>query len=181
MQGKGIIRFFLILLTAVCLLQYLYLLPTRKVEKAAEEYAAKATVGLTDENAVITAHKIARAEYLDSMSSEPVIKLPLLGSFSYEKLKRQQIALGLDLKGGISTVLQVDLREFLETLSNRTKEPTFKLALDNADKALKNAQTDYVTFFGEEWDKVRNGQKLAPIFSRNASLREEITYETSDE
>jgi len=148
MQGKGIIRFFLILLTAVCLLQYLYLLPTRKVERDAEKFATQATAGLTDENAIITAHKFARAEYLDSMSSEPVISIPLLGEFSYEKLKRQQIALGLDLKGGISTVLQVDLKEFLETLSNRTKDPTFKKALENADLALKNAQLDYITLFG---------------------------------
>lgn len=180
MQGKGIIRFFLILLTAVCLLQYLYLLPTRKVERDAENFATKATAGLTDENAIITAHKMARAEYLDSMSSEPVISIPLLGKFSYEKLKRQQIALGLDLKGGISTVLQVDLREFLETLSNNTKEPAFKKALDNADTALKTAQSDYITLFGQEWAKVSNGQKLAPIFTRNATLRQEITFETSD-
>jgi len=180
MQGKGIIKFFLILLTVVCLLQYLYLIPTRKVEKNAERYATEASASMTDESSKSMAFKLARANYLDSMSSEPVIKLPLLGEFSYEKLKQQQIALGLDLKGGISTVLQVDLREFLENLSTGSKEPAFKLALDNADKALKNAQTDYINLFGQEWAKVANGQKLAPIFTRNATLREEINFETSD-
>ena len=180
MQGKGIIRFFLILLTAVCLLQYLYLLPTRKVEKDADRYATSVSAPETDEARKLTSYKLARAQYLDSMSSEPVIKLPLLGTFSYEKLKQQQIALGLDLKGGISTVLQVDLRDFLENLSNGTKDPLFKQALDNADAALKNAQTDYISLFGQEWAKISNGQKLAPIFSRNASLREEINFETSD-
>jgi SecD/SecF fusion protein len=180
MQGKGIIRFFLILLTVVCLLQYLYLIPTRTVEKNADKFAQAATEGLTEEGAKSMAYKLARANYLDSMSSEPVIKIPLLGSFSYEKLKQQQIALGLDLKGGISTVLQVNLREFLENLSNGTKEPAFKLALDNADKALKNAQTDYISLFAQEWQKVANGQKLGPIFSRNATLREEINFESSD-
>jgi SecD/SecF fusion protein len=180
MQGKGIIRFFLILLTVVCLLQYLYLFPTRKVEKKADDYATAASASITDEGAKSMAFKMARANYLDSMSSEPVVKIPLLGTFSYQKLKQQQIALGLDLKGGISTVLQVDLREFLENLSNNTKEPAFKQALDNADKALKNAQTDYISLFAQEWTKVSNGQKLAPIFSRNATLRQEINFETSD-
>lgn len=180
MQGKGIIRFFLILLTVVCLLQYLYLIPTRKVDNAADAFAKAASANLTDEAAKSIAYKMARANYLDSMSSEPVINIPLLGSFSYSKLKQQQIALGLDLKGGISTVLQVDLREFLENLSNNTKDPAFKQALDNADKALKNAQTDYISLFGQEWAKVANGAKLGPIFSRNATLREEITYESSD-
>ncbi len=180
MQGKGIVRFFLILLTVVCSLQYLYLFPTRKIEKAADRYAMAASANKTDEASKSMAYKMARSAYLDSMSSEPVIKIPLLGSFSYEKLKRQQIALGLDLKGGISTVLQVNLREFIETLANGTKDPAFKQALDNTDLALKNAQTDYVTLFGQEWAKVSNGQKLAPIFSRNATMREVVTYETSD-
>lgn len=180
MQGKGIVRFFLILLTVVCSLQYLYLLPTQKVEKNADKVGLAASASLTDESEKNMAYKLARANYLDSMSSEPVIKIPLLGSFSYEKLKQQQIALGLDLKGGISTVLQVNLREFLENLSNGTKEPAFKLALDNADKALKNAQTDYINLFGQEWAKVANGQKLGPIFSRNPTLREEINFESTD-
>src|SRR5688572_1514755 len=180
MQGKGIIKFFLILLTAVCLLQYLYLIPTRKVEKNADRYAASAAAGETDEAARLTKEKMARAKYLDSMSSEPVISIPLLGTFSYEKLKQQQIAMGLDLKGGISTVLQVDLRDFLETLSNNTKDPLFKQALDNADVALRNAQADYISVFGQEWAKISNGQKLAPIFTRNASLREELNFESTD-
>ncbi|MBK9104337.1 MAG: hypothetical protein IPL92_07150 [Saprospiraceae bacterium] len=156
------------------------MIPTRKVDRNAERFAEAASAGITDEAAKSMAYKMAKSNFLDSMSSEPVINIPLLGSFSYQKLKQQQIALGLDLKGGISTVLQVDLREFLENLSNGTKEPAFKLALDNADKALKNAQTDYINLFGSEWAKVANGQKLGPIFSRNATLREEITYETSD-
>lgn len=76
MEGKGIIRFFLILITAVCLLQYLYLLPTRKIEKNAERYATSQSAGETDEAAKLMAFKIARADYLDSMSSEPVIEIP---------------------------------------------------------------------------------------------------------
>jgi SecD/SecF fusion protein len=180
MQGKGIVRFFLILLTVVCGLQYLYLFPTRKIEKKADQYAEAASASITDVAAKSMAYKMARTSYLDSMSSEPVIKIPLLGSFSYEKLKRQQIALGLDLKGGISTVLQVNLREFLVTLSNGTKDPTFKQALDNADAAMKNAQADYVTLFGLEWAKIAGAKKLAPIFTRNPTMREVITFESSD-
>ena len=36
MQGKGIIKFFLVVLTLMCLLQYFYLLPTAKVENNAD-------------------------------------------------------------------------------------------------------------------------------------------------
>ena len=86
MQGKGIIRFFLILLTVVCLLQYLYLIPTRKVDRNAERFAEAASAGITDEAAKSMAYKMAKSNFLDSMSSEPVLNIPLLGSFSYQKL-----------------------------------------------------------------------------------------------
>lgn len=181
MQGKGIIRFFLILLTIVCLFQYLYLLPTRKVEKAADNFATAATANITDEASRLITFKAARAAYLDSMSSEPVIKLPLLGTFSYEKLKQQQIALGLDLKGGISSLLQINLKEFLISLSGNSKDPAFNQALDNAQARMKNSSTDFITVFVQEWNKVKGDKKLAPIFSRNASFRDQINFESSDD
>ena len=39
MQGKGVIKFFLIVMTLVALIQYLFIIPTNKVEADAEEYA----------------------------------------------------------------------------------------------------------------------------------------------
>lgn len=46
MQGKGIIKFFLVIITIVCVIQYLYLLPTRSVEKDAEEFAIEQAEGI---------------------------------------------------------------------------------------------------------------------------------------
>ncbi len=42
MQGKGLVRFFLILMTIVTLFQFLLTIPTTTVEKNAEAYALKA-------------------------------------------------------------------------------------------------------------------------------------------
>ena len=98
MQGKGIIRFFLVLMTLVTLVQYLYILPTRKVEKDAEEYAKRIAASYPDEDQKgVVSKKIA--EYLDSMSSVEVLRIPLLKSFTYQELKSQQLAYGLDLEG----------------------------------------------------------------------------------
>ncbi len=180
MQAKGIIKFFFILLTLVTLAQFLYMLPTRKVEKQADAVAAEAVTKAGPDANAYTVGKIARAAYLDSMSSEVVLKLPLLKEYTYEELKKMQLALGLDLKGGMSTVLQVDLRDLLLTLSNNSRDPAFLQALNNAQDRLKNAQTDYVTLFGEEWAKVAGEKNLAAIFSRNPSLRDEIDFTTPD-
>ncbi|MCB0689438.1 MAG: protein translocase subunit SecD, partial [Saprospiraceae bacterium] len=87
---------------------------------------------------------------------------------------------GLDLKGGMSVVLQVDLKDFLVTLSNDSKDPTFLEAIAITDKEMTTAQTDYVTLFGEEFEKLAGDKKLSSIFSRSATLRDQINFETSN-
>ena len=78
MQGKSLGRALLILVAIICLYQFLYFIPTRKVEKNADEFAqsvADAASPDSDKNAIF---KIARAGYLDSMSSEVVLKNTLI-------------------------------------------------------------------------------------------------------
>ena len=179
MQGKGIVKFFLVVMTVVTLVQYFFILPTRKVEKKADEYAQAASQHLT-EGQQKAVYKEKYAAYLDSMSGEEVFKIPLLKSYTYQELKAQQLALGLDLKGGMSVVLQVDLRDFIRALANDSKDPTFLEALEQATEAQRNAQSDYVTLFADSWDDIAGDKKLAPIFSRNEALRDQINFETSD-
>lgn len=180
MQGKGIVKFFLVVMAIVCAIQYLLILPTRKVENDANAYAEKVAMSLGDSELSSMEARQARINYLDSMSSEEVFRVPLIKSYTYEELKRQQLALGLDLKGGMSVVLQVDLKDFLLTLSNDSKDPTFLEAIANTDKAMKTAQTDYVTLFGEEFERIAGDKKLSSIFSRSATLRDQINFETSN-
>ncbi|MCB9081859.1 MAG: protein translocase subunit SecDF [Lewinellaceae bacterium] len=177
MQGKGIIRFFLVLMTLVTLIQFLFTLPTRKVEKAADAYAQAAS-NQVSKDLQNEAFKQKRAAYLDSMSSVEVMKIPLLKSYTYQELKSNQLALGLDLKGGMSVLLQVDLRDFIRALANDSTDPTFLAALDKAAKAQATDPTDYVTLFANFYRE--SGQKLAPLFARNEALREQINYETGD-
>ena len=180
MQGKGVVKFFLVVMTLVCLVQYLLILPTRKVEKQADAVAMEAAANITNERDARTASKAARAAYLDSMSSEEIFSIPLIKKYTYEELKRQQLAFGLDLKGGMSVTLQVDLRDFIRIMSNDSRDPTFIQALDNADAALRSAQSDYVTLFANEFQKIAGEKTLASIFSRNPALREDINFETTD-
>ena len=182
MQGKGVIKFFLVVMTLVTIVQYLFLLPTRKVEKNAKEFAnTKATT--IQEDADVdrdSLFKAYRTAYLDSISSETVLKIPYIKSWTYQELKGQQLAFGLDLQGGMSVVLQVDLRDFIYALSNKSKDPTFNKALENAELAQRSAQSDYVTLFGEEFNKLTETKTLASIFSRNEALRDDINTATSN-
>ena len=179
MQGKGIIKFFLIAIALVCLLQYVFYLPTTRVENAAEEQAAKVAANAPAESKD-QIFKEARIAYLDSMSSETIFKIPGIKSYSYDDLKRQQLALGLDLKGGMSTVLQVDLKDFLLSMSNQSKDATFLDALNKTEKRLVTEQISFVTAFGQEWSKVANGKTLASIFSKSPTLKNDLKANSSD-
>ena len=124
MQGKGIVKFFLVLLTLVTLVQFLYMIPTNGVENKAAAYADQVAAQASEEDRY-AARKAAEAAYLDSMSSEVILSVPLVKDYTYEELKGLQLALGLDLKGGMSTVLQVDLKELIVQLSNGSRDPGF--------------------------------------------------------
>ena len=146
MQGKGSVRFLMIVMAVVCLYQFLLVLPTNTVDRNAEAYAEQYASNFPEEEQD-DAKRFALTSYLDSMSSEVVFSIPLLKDFTYEELKSSQLNYGLDLKGGMSVILQVDLREFLRTLANDSKDPTFLKALENASAAQSSAQSDYITLF----------------------------------
>jgi len=177
MQGKGIIRFFLVLMVLVTLIQFLFTLPTTNVERAAEAYAEAASRNMSGKMKE-EVYKGRRIAYLDSMSSEEVLKIPMLKAYNYQELKSQQLALGLDLKGGMSVLLQVNLRDFLVALSNDSKDPAFQAALDQASREQINSQTDFVTLFTEAYTK--NDRRLAPLFSSSEILRDQISFGSSN-
>ncbi len=179
MQGKGYVKFFLILLILVSVGQYLFLLPTRKVESAAEQFAAKAalTASVDQKEAVV---KVARAKYLDSMSSVKILDVPLMPSYTYDELKRQQLALGLDLKGGMSVLLKVDLAEFLKSLSGNSTDVNFTKALAAAQLQQNKSQSDFVSLFVDEYKAASNNAPLAPLFMRNQAFGNNVNINTSD-
>ncbi len=179
MQGKGLIKFFLILLTLVCLLQLAYFIPTNKVEKDATNYAEQMVSGMSEEEAKAKAPEFER-NYLDSMTNVGIFKIPGIVDYTYSDLKAQQLALGLDLKGGMSAVLEVDLEEMLVNIAGRgSKDTKFQTALKNAKEAQKNSQTDFITLFGNEFQKVAEGKSLASIFSKS-DLLQDVNLSSSD-
>ncbi|GAB4250173.1 MAG: protein translocase subunit SecDF [Saprospiraceae bacterium] len=179
MQGKGIIKFFLIALAIVSIYQFLLILPTRSVENAAEAYA-KQVAAQVSEDQQSQAYKTAYAAYLDSMSSEVIFKIPLLKSYTYQDLKGSQLNFGLDLKGGMSVLLQVDLSDFIRTLAGNVKNAELEEALAKAKEAQKNSQEDFITLFAQAWSETTNGKPLNSLFKRNETLSDKINNNTPD-
>jgi len=169
MQGKGVIKFFAVILTIVCIYQLSFTLVTRKVEKEAAVYAK----GDTAKEKV----------YLDSVSQLPGA-YPILGH-TYQYCLERELALGLDLKGGMNVTMQISLVELVKALSNNNPDVVFNQALTNATADTKTSQSDYITLFVKEYEKLNPNGKLAAIFSTkdnqahlkyNASNSEVETY-----
>jgi SecD/SecF fusion protein len=175
MQSKGVVRFFLVALTIVCLYQFALVIPTNNVENKASSYANE--MAGKNPNRTWREHYSA---YLDSLSGETVFSIPFIKKFTYADLKKSQLALGLDLKGGMSVLLQVDLHDFLKGLSGNSTDPAFVAALDKATEQQKNQQTDYINLFAQAWKETGGGRSLASIFARNESLKTRINAESPD-
>ncbi|MBL7780344.1 MAG: protein translocase subunit SecDF [Saprospiraceae bacterium] len=173
MQSKGVVRFFFIALTLVCLYQFALVIPTNNIESQARGYADQMLA--KEPNVSWRTHY---SEYLDSLSTETVFTIPLIKKFTYLDLKKSQLAMGLDLKGGMNVLLQVDLRDFLKNLSGNSTDPAFAKALDKATERQKTEQADYITLFAQAWQEESGGKTLASLFARNESLKGQVNFDS---
>ncbi len=176
MQGKGFIKFFLAAFAVVSVIQFAFMIPTWRVEKKADNYAASKC---TDGEGTVC-YRLQRASYLDSISSETIFKIPLLKSYTYQELKGSQLGFGLDLKGGMSVLLQVDLRDFIRAMAGNTTDKSVEDALTRATQLQQNTQSDYISLFAQAWKETSGGKQLNTIFKRNESLKNEINASSSD-
>jgi len=175
MQLKGVVRFFLIAITIVCLYQFLLYIPTNSIENDAKQYADNMAAKNPE-----TGWRSFYSQYLDSLSSETVFELPLIKKFTYQDLKKSQLGLGLDLKGGMSVLLQVDLSDFMKSLSGNSTDPAFLKALEKTAELQRAEQKDFITLFAQAWKELGNGRSLASIFARNETLKGQINFDTPD-
>ncbi len=173
MQGKSLVRFFLIFMLIIAVWQLFLNFRTNSVEKNAMGYGQNSVANMEEGVAKDFTSKRLEQVYLDSVSSETVLNLGLI-KYSYNDLKKQQLQLGLDLKGGMSMVLQVDLKDLIVLLADgNEKDEDFKKALDLATENQKNSSSDYVTLFTQAFEEVAPGRKIAELFYLNPIMKDD--------
>ena len=187
MQSKGAIRFVAILLMLASLWQLSFTLVTNMQEKKAEKYAeAKAEAAMQTAAFSKVAEgdrafyldslrKVESRRYIDSISSEKIYF-----GYSYKDVKSKAINLGLDLKGGMNVMLQVQLKDLVKALAGGNSAPEFTQALALAEERSVNSRQDYITLFAEAWEETSNGMPLAQVFG-TYEMRDKIGPETSNE
>ncbi|AYZ36431.1 protein translocase subunit SecD [Chryseobacterium indologenes] len=164
MQGKGLITIVAIVLGLICLNELLPTWYASKIESQIE--AAKGNE-----------KEIKRIK-------EDTLNLGYTKLY-YSKAKDKEMKLGLDLKGGINVLLEINQRDLVNDLTNYSTNPVLIEALNKADEVQKNSTKSYIDNFFEQFDVINKAKgtnlKLAdPELFGNTNLSE-IKYNTTDE
>ena len=187
MQSKGAIKFVAILIAVACLYSLSFTWVTSHQEKKAEQYAAAAVEAVKLSPAFADVKEVDKAYYLDSISKEKnrfyidsISSEKVFLGFTYKEVKEKEINLGLDLKGGMNVMMQVQLRDLIVALADGNQSPEFTEALALAQKKELESRADFITLFEESWNEVAPGKRLSGVFG-TFEMREKIKPETSNE
>ena len=186
MQSKGAIRLVAILLAIACFWQLSFTLVTNIQEKKAEKYAEKAAIAAMNTAAYSRIPEAEKAYYLDSIRktqsrwyTDSISSKRVYFGYKFKDVKSKEINLGLDLKGGMNVMLQVQLEDLVKALAGENQTPEFNRAIALAKERSVNSQSDFITLFGEAWSEVSGGQRLAQIFG-TYEMRDQIKPESTD-
>lgn len=169
MRGKVLVIGITIILGILSIRQLSYTWYTNKIECEAYENSRD---------------ELEEQIVLDSLAND-TLNLGII-KYNYRDAKNKEIKLGLDLKGGISVILQVQVRDLLENLADHTKNKIFNDALDSADIAQRSqGDRAYVDIFFDEFEKLRaaSGQTLpysSPEIFGNRQNSNLIEFNASD-
>ncbi|MGB0367912.1 MAG: protein translocase subunit SecD, partial [Flavobacteriales bacterium] len=97
-----------------------------------------------------------------------------IAEFTYLECKAKELNLGLDLKGGMNVTLEISVQEMIKSLANNSSDSTFNQAIRNAVLRQTDAQEDFVTLFGEEFEKLDPNARLASPKIFGYTLKEKI-------
>ena len=146
MQNKGFIRVFSIILTAICLFYLSFTVVGRQYNKKADQYA--------------NGDLALKNHYLDSLSTEKVYL-----NYTLNQVREKEIGLGLDLKGGMNVILEINAAEVLASLAN-TDDPQFNQALrESVNQNRRGSSSDFISLFQQNYEQINPDGKLANIYS----------------
>ena len=155
--NKTIVGFSIVLALA-CLFQLSFTWKAQGFEKEAKAFAAKAAEKGGD-------NKEAYRRYIDSLGNQEIYSVGIAG-FTYFECKQREINLGLDLRGGMNVILEVDKGAVVKVLSNDSKDRDLNRAIDEANVAVRDNGADFVKAFVASFKKNSPSRNMANLFAK---------------
>lgn len=149
---------FSIVLAVACLFQLSFTWKSQQFEKSAKEFAKKmAAKGMSE--------KEAYNRYIDSLGNSEIYSMGIAG-FNYYECKKKEINLGLDLRGGINVILEVDKGAVVKVLSNDAQDKDLIKAIELANIDVRDKGLDFVDAFIANFKTLAPNRKLSNLFAK---------------
>ena len=149
----GVIAIFLVL---VCLFYLSFTYISNKYESQAAAYAIVES-GDNDDDAYNQAYK----HYMDSLGEQKVY----MGYYTLNDVRKWGVGLGLDLKGGMNVILQVDMPDMLRSMKAGQTDSVFEAALAGANKMVETHQSDdFVSSFIQLYRQAKPQADFSVVF-----------------
>jgi len=146
MQNKGFIKVFSIILALISLFYLSFTVVGRQYNKKADQYA--------------NGDLALKNQYLDSLSTEKVYL-----NYTLKQIRAKEIGLGLDLKGGMNVILEIDAAQVIASLAN-TDDPQFNQALrESVAQNRRGSSSDFISLFRQNYERIAPDGRLANIYS----------------
>ncbi len=170
MKNKNVIVTLTIIISLLCLYFLSFTFIAQRKQNEAVKFA-------TEKDGTLNLEK--KQEFLDSIYDKPVYNLFGI-KYTYKEVKENELALGLDLQGGMHVTLEVSPVEILKGLAGtNAKDAKFQEALKIAGERYKGGKDDYTALFFEAYKEIAPDKKLSDIFANSANSGR-ITYKSSD-
>ena len=189
MQSKGAITFLAVLIALACIYQLSFTGVSSIIKNKADKYAEAAVAAEQQKPSFAEVSDLDKAYYLDSIRKEKnrfyldsVSAEKVYLGYTFKEVQEKEINLGLDLKGGMNVMLEVQLSDLVRALSNYNESPQFNqaLALAKERETALGGSTDFITLFYEAWNEVAPDQRLAQIFG-TIDLRDRINAQSTND
>ena len=168
MQSKGAITFVAILIGLACVFQLSFTAATAIQEKKAAKAARQVVEEVQQSPSFAEVSELNRAFYLDSVSTaankqylDSIANKKVYFNYTYKNVKEKELNLGLDLKGGMNIVLQLDLAELVRSCAREKTTEEFNKAMALAAERADQTHEDFITLFAEAWEEVAPGKRLS--------------------
>lgn len=164
MQNKGFVKVIAVLLTLICLYYFSFSWVTNHYKDEAAKIEA-------------TKGKEAARQYLDQKRNEKVY----LGWKTLAECEKLQIGLGLDLKGGVSFLLEVSVPDMVNSYAgSKADDPAFQKLLGEAKAEAQRTGGDFVELFMQKYAAANGQNQLGAIFAEKMS-NDGISYQSTDD
>ena len=140
------------------LFQLSFTFQAKSFEKEAMEFAQKKSAqnGANE--------KEIYRRYIDSLGNKDYYSFLGMVSYTYYECKQRELNLGLDLRGGMNVILEVEKDAIIKVLANDPSDADLIKSLELANIEVRDKGTDYVTAFVNAFKVTAKDRKLSVLF-----------------